>query len=385
MKTLKYIWRNVTRNKLRTLLTIFSVGFSLALMTLLHGYMAMQDVWSSEAAKYNRIVVMNTQGFSGMLPIAYVDRVRRVDGVKAAVPYSWYGGIYKDETMPFAQFATDAQEVFDVWDEFTIDPDQLSDWQNNRQGCVADYRLAARKGWKIGDRIPLRGTFYTYDLDLVLCGTFDSPQNTDSLLFHWDYLEEGLKQMSSDSTGNSGTIFAKIESSRQLANVCKEIDDRFASSNNPTRTQTEAAFAQMFTDMLGNIRVFIRNIGLAVGFMLTLVAANSMAMSMRERTTEIAVLKAIGFSRGRVMWLVLGEACGIALLGGLLGVAFGCAVFEMAHNMFVQILPFSIIDILGVWVLYLLIAAANIGLVSGLIPAVRAAQLSVVNGLRQVI
>ena len=107
MKTLKYIWRNVMRNKLRSFLTILSVGFCLALMTVLHGYMAMQRVWGTEAVKHNRIVVMNTQGFSGMLPIAYVDRVRRMDGVKAAVPYSWYGGIYKDEQMPFAQFATD--------------------------------------------------------------------------------------------------------------------------------------------------------------------------------------------------------------------------------------------------------------------------------------
>lgn len=385
MQTLKYIWRNVARNKLRTALTILSVGFSLALMTVLHGYMAMQAAWGSEAEKNNRVVVMNTQGFSGMLPIAYVDRVRRVDGIQAAVPYSWYGGVYKDETMPFAQFATDAKEVFQVWDEFTIDPEQLSQWQNNRQGCVADYRLAARKGWEIGERIPLRGTFYPYNLDLVLSGTFDSPQNTDSLWFHWDYLEEGLKQISSNSTGNSGTIFAKVESSQAIPGVCRAIDDRFGSSDNPTRTQTEAAFAQMFIDMLGNIQAYIRNIGLAVAFSLSLVAANSMAMSMRERTTEIAVLKAIGFSRGRVMWLVLGEACGIASLGGLLGIFLGCGFLEALHNVSVQFFPFSIVEMAGMWLVYLLTAAAAIGLVSGLVPAVRAAQLSVVNGLRQVI
>lgn len=385
MKILKYIWRNVTRNKLRTSLTVLSVGFSLALMTVLHGYMAMQDSWGTEAAKNNRIVVMNTQGFSGMLPIAYVDRVRGVDGIDAAVPYAWYGGIYKDEQMPFAQFATDANSVFDVWNEFTIAPDQLSAWQDNRQGCVVDRRLAARRGWENGERIPLRGTIYTYDLDLVLCGTFDSPQSTDSLWFHWDYLEEGLKQASSEAAGNAGTIFAKVGSSDTIADVCKSIDDRFASSNNPTRTQTEAAFAQMFTDMLGNIQAYIRNIGLAVVFSLSLVAANSMAMSMRERTTEIAVLKAIGFSRSRVMWLVLGEACGISLLGGILGVAIGCGFLEALHNVSVQFFPFSIVEMAGVWLLYLLAAAASIGLVSGIVPAVRAAQLSVVNGLRQVV
>jgi putative ABC transport system permease protein len=385
MKTLKYVWRNVMRNKLRSGLTILSVGFSLALMTVLYGYMAMQKTWGKQAAKYNRIVVMNRQGFAGLLPIAYVDRVRRMEGVKAAVPYSWYGGIYKDETMPFAQFATDPQFVMQVWDEYTIDADQLRRWQSDRRGCVVDRRLAARKGWKIGDRIPLRGTVYPYDLDLVLCGTFDSPTNTDSLWFHWEYLEEGLKQMAFAETGNAGTIFAKVESSQAVASVCQAIDDRFRSSNNPTRTQTEAAFAQMFADMMGNVQAYIRNIGLAVVFSLSLVAANAMAMSMRERTTEIAVLKAIGFTRRRVMGMVLGESCCIAVLGGVLGILLGGAGLQGLHQIMVQFFPFSFVEMAGPWLLYLLATAAGIGFVSGIVPALRAAQLSVVAGLRQVV
>ena len=146
MKTLKYIWRNVMRNKLRSILTILSVGFSLALMTILYGYMAMQDQWGIEASKHHRIVVMSTQGFSGTVPIANVDRVRSMEGVKAAVPYAWYGGTYKDKQMAFAQFGTDPKHVFDVWSEFTIDPEQLKAFQSNRQACVADRRLADRCG-----------------------------------------------------------------------------------------------------------------------------------------------------------------------------------------------------------------------------------------------
>ena len=385
MKTLKYIWRNVKRNRLRSTLTILSIGFSLALMTVLLGYIAMQNTWSNEAVKHNRIVVMNTQGFSGTVPIAYVDRVRRMDRVQAAVPYSWYGGVYKDEQMPFAQFGVDPEFAFDVWDEFTIDPDQLRQWQNDRRACVVDRRLAARRGWKIGERIPLKGTIYRYDLDLVMCGTFDSPTTTDSLWFDWRYLEEGLKQMSEPSTGNAGTIYAKVDSAQSVPTVCQAIDDRFASSDNPTRTQTEAAFAQMFADMLGNIEAYIRNIGMAVVFSLSLVAANAMAMSMRERTTEIAVLKAIGFSRQRVVVMVLGEACCIAVLGGILGIAIGCAGLQGLHGLSAQFFPFSIQEMVGPWLLVLIAVAAGIGLVSGIIPAVRAAQLSVVAGLRQVV
>jgi putative ABC transport system permease protein len=385
MRWVTYVSRNVRRNKLRSALTILSVGFSLALMTVLHGYMEMQAQWGREAEKYHRIVVMNKQGFSGLLPIAYVDRVASTPGVKAAVPYAWYGGNYKEEQMPFAQFGTDADSVFDVWDEFTIDPAQLEAWRSNRSGCVVDRRLAAKRGWKIGERIPLQGTFYPFNLDLVLCGTFDSPKNTDSLWFHWEYLDEGLKQMAARGSGNSGTIFAKVEDPGMMAQVSKAIDERFASSDNPTRTQTEAAFAQMFTDMLGNVRTYIQIIGLAVVFSLTLVAATAMAMSLRERTTEIAVLKAIGFPRRDVLGMILGEASATTFLGGVLGVAIGCTFLQLLHLLSSQLFPFGVHEMLGMWLVYLLMSAAAIGLASGLVPAIQAAQLSVIDGLRRVV
>jgi putative ABC transport system permease protein len=386
VKLFKYIWRNATRNKLRSMLTILSVGFSLALMTVLYGYLAMQDVWSSEAKVHNRIVVMNKQGFSGQLPIAYVDRVRQMEGVKAAVPYSWYGGQYKDERMPFAQFGTDASQIFDVWSEYKIAPKQLEAWRKNRRGCVIDRRMAERRGWKIGEQIPLKGTYYPFNLELELVGIFETPQPVDSLWFHWEYLEEGLKRdYSGQGAGNAGTIFAKAESAQVIPGLSRAIDDRFASSDNPTRTQTEAAFAQMFTDMLGNIQAYIRNIGLAVMFSLTLVSANSMAMAMRERTTEVAVLKAIGFSRGRVLNMILGESCFIAGIGGLLGMAVGCGFLQLLHELSPQFFPFALSDMAGPWMLWIVAIAIGIGLLSGMVPAIRAAQMSVVDGLRRVV
>ena len=239
--------------------------------------------------------------------------------------------------------------------------------------------------WKIGERIPLQGTFYTFNLDLKLVGVFDAPQNTDSLWFDWSYLDEGLKAQSSEAAGNAGTVFAKTVDATSMATACKAIDERFASSDNPTRTQTESAFAQMFTDMVGNIQVFILIIGLAVVFSLTLVAATAMAMSMRERTTEVAVLKAIGFSKLRVLWMVLGESCWIAFLGGLLGVGIGCLCLEGLHGLSAQFFPFSVTEMAGPWLLVLLLIAAGIGFVSGIVPAIRAAQLSVIDGLRRVI
>lgn len=384
MKLLTYIWRNITRNKIRSLLTILSVGFSLALMTVLYGFMASQETWKNGASLANRIVIMNVQGFSGKVPISMVDDVRRTEGVDAAVPYTWFGGTLQEETMPFAQFATDSEQVFQVWPELKITDEELAAFRSNRRGCVIDRRIAEKRDWKIGQRIPLKGTFYPVDLELELVGIFDAPKNTDSLWFNWTYLDESLRALESDAAGNSGTIFARVHEAPKIPNVIKVIDERFANSETPTRSQTEAAFAQMFVDMLGNVQVMIRLIGLLVVLCLSLVAANSMAMAMRERVTEIAVLKAIGFSRQRVLVMVLGEAFMVSFLGGTLGVAMGCVLLHMMHLALPQQFPFTIIEMMGPWILYGFAVAAGIGIISGLVPAIQASRLSVINGLRRV-
>ncbi len=385
MHILFYIWRNLKRNKLRSMLTILSFGFSLALMTVLHGYTAMQTVWQKDAEKSHRLVVLSTQGFSGKVPIAHVDRIAGTEAIVAATPYAWFGGNYKEEQAQFAQFGVDPKTVFSVYDEFKIAPQQLEEWRKTRNGCVIDRRLAERYGWKIGERIPLQGTFYPIVLDLVLVGTWDCPSDTGSLWFHWHYLDEGLRAKNFPGSGNAGTIFLRVSSSDALARVAQSIDDRFASSENPTLTQTERAFFQMFVDMAGNVQNFIFWIGVAVVVSLTLVAASAMAMSMRERTTEIALLKAIGFSRRRVLVTVLGEATSLTLLGGLLGIFIGCSFLELLHKVMAQMFPFSVAEFFGPWLVYLLATAAGIGLISGIVPAIRAAQLSVIDGLRRVV
>src|SRR4029078_6831764 len=231
-----------------------------------------------------------------------------------------------------------------------------------------------------------KGTYYPYDLNLEVVGLFDSPKPTGTVWFNWDYLDEGLKQSSvPQHAGNAGIVFAKAESADAIPRLCQAIDDRYASSDNPTRSQTDAAFAQMFTDTMGSIQAYIRNIGLAVMFSLTLVAANAMAMSMRERTTEVAVLKAIGFSKSRVLNMILGESCFIATVGGLLGLTVGGGFLQLMHKGIPQMFPFSLADMAGPWMLWIVGIAAGIGLVSGIVPAIRAAQLSVGAGRRAVL
>jgi putative ABC transport system permease protein len=191
--------------------------------------------------------------------------------------------------------------------------------------------------------------------------------------------------MKARGDGNSGTIFARTKTAADMPVVMEEIDKAFASSDYPTRTQTEGAFAQMFTDMMGNLQMFVLIIGGAVVFSLSLVTGTGMAMSMRERTTEVAVLKAIGFRPQRILLMVLGESCLIALLGGILGVAVGCGLMQALYLLNRQIFPLSVAQFAGPWMFTMIGVAAAIGLASGIIPAVRAANLSVIDGLRRVV
>lgn len=384
MKLLSYVIRNVRRNKLRSLLTTSAIAICLMLMTFLYGYLASMDAWGREADKYNRVVVMNHQGFGGPVPLKMLDEVRGMDGVVSAVPFSWFGGKYGDGTQFFAQFGTDPELVFDVWNELKIPPDQLAEFKRDKQACVVDRALANKLGLKIGDRIPLQGTFYQYNLDLKLVGIYQPPEQTLSLYYNLKYLDEGLRaEAGGRGAGNCGTIFFRARSADMIPQLCRSIDQHYANSPNPTKTQTEKAFSQMFVKMMGNVQNFILFIAVFVTISLTLVAANGMAMSMRERTTEIAVLKAIGFQNGTVLALMLGESVLIATLGGVLGVALGRGIYAMGHQMAPMFIQTSSMH----WtvIAWGLAVAAGIGLASGIVPAVLAARLSVVDGLRRII
>ncbi len=384
MKLLRYIFRNVMRNKLRSLLTVMAIWMCLMLMTFLYGYLASMEAWGKEADKYNRVVVMNKQGFDGLVPEKMLSEVREIKGVVAAVPFSWFGGRYGDGSQFFAQFGTDPEQVFKVWAEYKIPADQLEAFKNDRQACVVDRELAERLGLKIGDRVRLQGTYYNFNLDLKLVGVYDPPETTLSLFYNVKYLDEGLRATAGGrGAGNCGTIFFKGASADIIPKLCSQIDQHYESSETPTNTQTEKAFSQMFVKMQGNIQNFILFIAVFVTISLTLVAANGMAMSMRERTTEIAVLKAIGFQSGRVLTLMLGESVVIASIGGVLGVGAGRGVYALVHwaaPMIVQTsrMPWPVMA-------WGLVISAAIGLASGIVPAVLAARLSVVDGLRRIV
>lgn len=397
MKYLTYILRNVRRNPVRSSLTVASTTLCLFLMMILISFFAMNDEVAAGSRVLNRVATLNANGFAGIIPIARVKDVARLDGVLAATPFSWFGGKYKDEIMPFAQFSVDPDSVFQVMTEFTIPPDQLEAFKQHKDACVIGRKLAQEKKLQVGDPLPIEGDTYPVDLNLIVRGIYDGPSDRDlrMCLIRFDSFDEALKRVVSSSTsqransvriaGNAGMIFAKCKNAGAMASVCKAIDDMYRNSDFPTRTQTEEAFGKMFEEMMGDLRGRIHLISLIVVLALLCVAGNSMAMSMRERTREVAVLKAIGFERGLILFLVLAESVLVAGVGGAFGALGSKAFFDLVDisRFTAGFLPFFYIP----WSVALqgLAVSLCVGFLSGLLPAMQAARLSVIDGLRRVI
>ena len=382
------VLRNARRNPIRSILTVASLSVSLALAMVLISFSTINGEVTRSARGYNRIVVMSSQGFAQPVAYARVAEIAAIPGVAELSPFSWYGGKYNEEVMPFAQFGVDSEQFFKIFDELTIPQDQLKDWQEDRAGCVIGRKLAQDRNVKVGDRFPLKDGVLPFNLEMTVRGIFDGPSNRDlrACYFHWAYLDEGLKAKGLQAaSGNAGVVFVRCKQQDQMASISRKIDESYSNSDSPTRTQSEEAFGQMFAEMAGDFQWIIVAIGLAVGVSLLCVSANAMAMALRERTTEVAVLKAIGFGKPLVVGLILSESLLIASIGGLLG-AIGIKLFCDAVDLSKYMggfLPFFYVP----WSTAIggLLVALGIGVVSGFFPAIRASQLSVVNGLRKVV
>jgi putative ABC transport system permease protein len=382
MTLTRFVTKNAFRNKRRTILTALSIGFSLLLLTF------MMTIWrafylsegSAESAQ--RIIVRNKVSLVFSIPSYYREKMRALPSVKAVVPERWFGGLYKDPNRDkqFAQFGTDPQEFFAVYRDFQIPPDQLEAWQKDRAGCVVDADLAKDHGWKIGDKILLKGTIFPTDLQLTLRGIYSAPANTQSLYFNNTYLEEAYTQIK----GAVGFYGVLADSPQSVPVVAKAIDETFRNFDRATKSESEKAFGLGWIAMLGNVKAFILSICLAVVFATLLVSANTIAMSIRERTREVAVLKTLGFTQRTVLGLFIGEAMSVALAGGLLGVlATPALVWVMAQS------PqggffFANMKVTFMTVVVAMLAAATVGFLSAFVPARNASRGNIVDGLRHI-
>ncbi len=381
MTLTRFVTKNAFRNKRRSILTVLSIGFSLLLLTL------MMTIWRAfyldegSAESNQRLIVRHRVSLTFDLPSFYREKIRAVPGVVSVVPSSWFGGIYKDEKPEnfFAQFGTDPDEFFKTFRDIEMPDDQKIAWQRDRQGVIVDDTLAAKYGWKLGDRIVLKGTIYPVDLELYIRGIFHSTPDNKSVYFNTKYVEEAV----SFFKGQAGTFNILADSPQDVSRIASTIDEMFRNSPQPTKTESEKAFGLEFVAMMGNVKAFILFICGAVVFATLLVSANTMAMSIRERTREVAVLKTLGFTRQSVLGLFVSEAVALSLAGGIIGAALGWGmVYGLTHSpQFFSFFPMKVT--VGIWVVALLTSAV-VGLLSSALPSYHASQVNIVDGLRHI-
>jgi putative ABC transport system permease protein len=381
MTLTRFVTKNAFRNKRRSILTVLSIAFSLLLLTL------MMTIWrgfyldQGSAESSQRLVVRHRVSLTFSLPGYYRDKIRAIPGVVAVVPMSWFGGIYKDQKPEnfFAQFGTDPDEFFKVYRDLELPQEQIVAWQRDRQGAIVDASLATKYGWKLGDRIVLQGTIYPVNLELIVRGIYHSNPDAKSVYFNTKYVEEAVASFK----GQAGTFTILAATPADVSRVADTVDDMFRNSPQPTKAESEKAFGLEFVAMMGNVKAFILSICSAVVFATLLVSANTMAMTIRERTREVAVLKTLGFTRRGVLGLFVSEAVSLSLVGGVIGAGLGWVlVFLLTHSpQFVSFFPLVVTPGIG---LVALLTSGFVGLLSAALPSYRASQINIVDGLRHI-
>jgi putative ABC transport system permease protein len=382
MKYSRLILANLFRKKIRLILTVGSFAVALFLFAFLA---VVQDAFSrgADIASADRLFALNRTSIINPLPLAYRDKILRVPGVRMVTHDNWFGGIYQDEKNFFPQFVIDPDNQREVFPELIVSDEDWNRFKKDRQGAIVGVRTAERFGWKIGDRIPLKSTIWAgsnWEFNLVGLYHGKRPQDDDTQFwFQWDYFQEQVPQQ---FKGQVGWYIVRVNSPDDAVTVAKAIDAEFANSPYETKTETESAFAASWVKQFGNIRFLIVSIGLVVFFTLLLVTGNTMAISVRERTAELGVFKAIGFSDRMCLSIVMAESMGIAIVGGLFGLLLAFLAVPMLTKALNGLLP-QLVLAPSVLVLGFGTALA-VGLLSGLLPGLGAMRLKIVNALRRV-
>lgn len=323
MKYAKLIFKNILRNKRRTLLTISSFVVSLFLIITLATILTEFQRGSSEASPL-RLVSRHAVSLGFVIPMAHLEKMKTVRGVKEVMPFSWFGGIYIDERNFFANFAVDARKLKDVVPEVKMSD---ADWQsfiNDRQGAIVGRKLVMLHGFKPGQHITLKSPIYNQSVEFIIRGVYTG-SDEKTLYFHYDYVNEMVPEWAKDKVS---TFSIAANSAEDVPRISQEIDSMFANTDAPTKTESEREFAMSFETMMGGVKQFLYGIMAAITFSLLLVMGNTMAMTVRERTKEVGTLKAIGFQRGTITTLFLAEALILACIGAAIGIGVSSLIFR---------------------------------------------------------
>ncbi len=386
---LPLVFRNALRNRRRSALTIASVAVSLCLLgVLLALYRSLFYGGDTTPGQAVRLVVHHKIALTQDLPVAYEGKIVQIPNVRAVTRLRWFGGTYKDARDPknqFGQFAIEPQTLFDVYPEFRITESEKQAFLSQKTACLASRALATKLHWNLGERITLVGTLLPAGLDLTLAGIFDDSTGNAVLYFNSAYLRDSFP--AGDSHRDMvQQFYVEADSKDAVSDVARQIDNLFADSPYPTKSEPEQAFFLSFVSFLGNLKLFLAAICGAVTFTVLLVSANMLSMSVRERTREVGILKTLGFSSGEILGMVVGEASLIASAGGLLGCGLAsglCAAIAAAMKNapgFVSVIKgLSLSPLTAVLTLSI---ALVIGVASSVVPGLNAARISILDALR---
>ncbi len=378
------VFRNAFRHKLRTTLTIIGIVVAIVAFGLLR---TIVDAWylGAEATSSARLVTRNSISLVFPLPYNYAQKIRQVPGVTAVAAANWFGGVYITESNFFPQLAIDPGPYLDMYPEYRLSDAERKAFLLDRQGAVVGRRLAERFGWKIGDRIPLRGTIYPGTWTFTLRGIYDGADakvDENQFFFHWALLNERIKQIYPRRADSVGVYIVEINEPGRAAAISEQIDAVFKNSLAETLTETEKAFQLGFVAMTETILVAVQAVSFVIILIIMAVMANTMAMTARERYSEYATLKAIGFSNGFVAFLIFAESLGIALVGGAIGIALTFPVSRAFGAALANLFP--IFAVSRETILMQVGCALVVGVIAALIPAWRAARVRIVDGLRAI-
>ena len=381
MKFARLIRRNLFRNKLRTILTLILMAAIFFFVTTLLSILENFEAAANSGEGQNRLGIQSAISLGNPLPMAHEAKIMTIPGIVDIAKLQWVGAYYKEPKNFFANFAVDHEKMETVWDDYKVPKDQMEAFKADRRGAIVGPELAKRWGWKVGDRVVLTGQIFPFNPELTIRGIYDHKFDTSSFFFHWDYFYEATREFTG---GMTNMFWVRVKDPAEMARISQQIDDMFRNSTYPTETFTEKEFQHQFMAMIGNIKLLFSVVSLCAIFMVILLAAITMSMAARERVTEVAVLKAIGYPSRTILTLMLIEFVSLGILGGLLG-TLGAKVFYRFVNMTEVTQGFLVnFGVNAQTAVTCLAAAIAVGFLAGGLPALRSARLSVVDGLRKV-
>ena len=384
MHFVKLITRNALRHRLRTALTVLGLVVAFLSFGLLQSIV---DAWyhGADAAAPNRLITRNAVSLTIPLPLHYREKVRSVEGVKAAAAANWFAGVYQEPKNFFPQFAVEAVPYFGMYPEYKLTEDEFRAFLRDRKGAIVGRKLAQTYGFAIGDVVPLKGTIFPGNWEFVVRGIYDAGEaktDTSLFFFHWDYLNETMRSRTPLRANQVGIFVVEVTDAERAAAISQEIDKQFRNSIAETLTETEQAFQIGFVKQTEAIVVAIRIVSFVVIFIILAVMANTMAMTARERLGEYATLKALGFAPAYVAGLIFGESLAIAAVGCVIGVGLTFPVGAWFASQMGTLFP--VFEVSRETVTLQIVCATLVGAIAALVPARRAARVRIVEGLRAI-